>query len=58
MPKFTGINRAYSSDKEERSPEQKQKELDEMMKKFLEKGGKVEKVPYKVTKEMLRKGRL
>ena len=29
----------------EKTPEEKQKELDEQMKKFLEKGGKVEKLP-------------
>ena len=44
MPKFTGINRAYSADKGERSPAEKQRELDDMMKKFLEKGGKVQKL--------------
>ena len=44
MPKYSGINRAYSSDYIEKTPEEKQRELDEKMKKFLEKGGKVEKV--------------
>jgi len=29
----------------EKTPEEKQKELDEQMKKFLEKGGKIEKLP-------------
>tara|TARA_Y100001960_G_C14266408_1_gene630054 strand:- start:472 stop:648 length:177 start_codon:yes stop_codon:yes gene_type:complete len=58
MPKFTGINRAYSADKGERSPAEKQRELDDMMKKFLEKGGKVQKVPSRITKDMLKKGRL
>jgi hypothetical protein len=29
----------------EKTPEQKQKELDDLMKKFLEKGGKIEKLP-------------
>ena len=29
----------------EKTPEEKQKELDEKMKKFLEKGGKIEKLP-------------
>ena len=55
MAKFSGINRAYATGKEERTPEQKQKELDEAMKKFLAKGGKVEKVKdHKPTKEQLR----
>tara|TARA_B100000941_G_scaffold86209_1_gene59456 strand:- start:716 stop:895 length:180 start_codon:yes stop_codon:yes gene_type:complete len=55
MPKYSGINRAYSSDYIEKTPEEKQRELDEKMKKFLEKGGKVEKVkPMKPTKEQLR----
>ena len=31
MPKFTGINRAYSADKGERSPAENQLELDDMM---------------------------
>ena len=39
-----GINRAYVSGEIEKTPEEKQKELDEKMKKFLEKGGKVEKL--------------
>ena len=55
MAKFSGINRAYESGKEDRTPQQKQKELDELMKQFLEKGGKVEKVKdHKPTKEQLR----
>ena len=29
----------------EKTPEEKQKELDDLMKKFLEKGGKIEKLP-------------
>ena len=29
----------------EKTPEEKQKELNDLMKKFLEKGGKVEKLP-------------
>jgi len=29
----------------EKTPEEKRKELDEQMKKFLEKGGKIEKLP-------------
>jgi len=37
------------------SPEEKQRELDELMKKFLEKGGKIEKLPaHKPTKDQLK----
>ena len=53
MPKYSGINRAYSSDYIEKTPEEKQRELDEKMQKFLAKGGKVEKVKSKITKQML-----
>ena len=44
MPRHMGINRAYVSGEIEKTPQEKQKELDEKMKKFLEKGGKVEKL--------------
>ena len=55
MPKFSGINRPYVGGYTEKTPEEKQRELDEKMKKFLAKGGKVEKVKaYKPTKEQLR----
>ena len=39
-----GINRAYVSGEPEKSPQEKQKELDAKMKEFLAKGGKVEKL--------------
>ena len=58
MVKFSGINRAYSTDKEEQTPQEKQRKLDELMKQFLEKGGKVEKVESKITKQMLERGKL
>jgi|TARA_Y100000590_G_C15616834_1_gene976075 hypothetical protein len=58
MAKFSGINRAYSTDKEEQTPQEKQRKLDELMKQFLEKGGKVEKVESKITKQMLERGKL
>lgn len=52
MTKFSGINRAYSTGEIEKSPAEKQRELDEKMKKFLAKGGKVEKVKaHKPTKQ-------
>lgn len=38
------INRAYVSGETEKSPAEKQRELDEQMKKFLAKGGKIEKL--------------
>ena len=51
MPKFSGINRAYASGDIEKTPQEKQRELDEKMKEFLAKGGKVEKVKaHKPTK--------
>jgi hypothetical protein len=57
MAKFEGINRSYKTGKEERTPEQKQRELDEAMKAFLAKGGKVKKIASNVTKQMLERGK-
>ena len=55
MPKFSGINRAYASGDIEKTPQEKQRELDEKLKEFMAKGGKVEKLkPMKPTKEQLR----
>ena len=53
MPKYSGSNRAYSAGEIEKTPQEKQRELDEKMQKFLAKGGKVEKVKSKITKQML-----
>ena len=54
MPKFSGINRAYKTGEIEKKPQEKQRELDEKIKEFLAKGGKVEKVkPMKPTKQQL-----
>ena len=50
------INRAYTSTKPEKKTSQK--ERDRMMKELLAKGGKIEKIPYRVTKEMLKRGQL
>ena len=58
MAKFSGINRPYNADPTEKTPEEKQRELDEKMKQFLAKGGKVEKVKSKITKQMLERGKL
>ena len=44
MARFEGINRAYKTGEIEKTPQEKQRELDEKMKAFLAKGGKVEKV--------------
>jgi hypothetical protein len=55
MPKFSGINRAYSTGDIPKTPHELQKELDARMKEFLAKGGKVEKVKdHKPTKEQLK----
>ena len=55
MAKFSGINRAYSTGDIPKTPQELQKELDERMKAFLAKGGKVEKVKdHKPTKEQLK----
>ena len=52
MPKFSGINRPYAAGEIEKTPQEKQRELDEKMKAFLAKGGKVEKVKaHKPTKQ-------
>jgi|TARA_X000001382_G_scaffold128843_1_gene119449 hypothetical protein len=52
MAKFSGINRPYASGDIEKTPQEKQRELDEKMKKFLAKGGKVEKMKaHKPTKQ-------
>ena len=42
---------------EARTPAQQQTH-DKMMKDFLAKGGKIQKVPYKVTKDQLKRGKL
>ena len=44
MTKHPKINRPYEKDSE-KSPEQRQTELNERMKEFLSKGGVVEKLP-------------
>lgn len=55
MARYEGINRAYETQVDEKSPAEKQRELDEKMKKFLAKGGKIEKVKaHKPTKQQLK----
>ena len=49
-----GINRAYIAGEIEKTPQEKQKELDEKMKEFLDKGGKIEKIPDGMTGEQYR----
>ena len=53
MPKFSGINRPYWAGEIEKTPKENQRELDVKMQKILAKGGKVEKVKSKITKQML-----
>ena len=53
MPKYSGINRPYAAGDIPKTPQEKQRELDEKMKQFLAKGGKVEKIKPKITKQML-----
>ena len=57
MAKFSGINRPYNANPIEKTPQEKQRELDEKMKEFLAKGGKIEKVKSKITKLMLDRGK-
>ena len=55
MAKFSGINRAYTTGEIPKTPQELQKELDERMKAFLAKGGKIEKIKdHKPTKEQLK----
>ena len=56
MGKFEGINRNYSTSKEDKKSSQE--ERDRLMKEFLAKGGKVQKIPSKDTKQMLERGKL
>ena len=55
MAKFEGINKHYESGKEEKKSTQE--ERDRMMKEFLAKGGKIQKIPSNVTKQMIEKGK-
>ena len=55
MPKFSGINRPYNAGEIEKTPQEKQRELDEKKKECMAKGGQVEKLkPMKPTKEQLK----
>jgi len=55
MPKFEGINRNYNTDKEQKKSTQEDR--DRLMKEFLAKGGKIQKIPSNVTKQMIEKGK-
>ena len=55
MGKFEGINRNYGSNKEVKKSTQE--ERDRLMKEFLAKGGKIEKISSTVTKQMLERGK-
>ena len=55
MAKYSGINRPYAAGEIDKTPQEKQRELNEKMKAFLAKGGKVEKVKaHKPTKQQLK----
>ena len=55
MPKYSGNNRPYAAGEIEKTPQEKQRELDDKMKKFLAKGGEVQKVKaHKPTKQQLK----
>ena len=55
MPKYSGINRPYAAGEIDKTPQEKQRELDEKMMAFLAKGGKVQKVKaHKPTKQQLK----
>ena len=53
MAKYSGINRPYEIKGEDKSPAERQRELDGKMQKFLAKGGEVKKVESRITKQML-----
>ena len=53
MAKHSGINRPYEIKGEEKTTQERQRELDEKMKKFLAKGGEIKKEKSKITKQML-----
>ena len=54
MARYSGINRPYEVKGEDKSPAERQRELDAKMKEFLAKGGKVKKEnPMKPTKQQL-----
>ena len=55
MGKFEGINRNYGTNKEEKKSTQE--ERDRLMAEFLAKGGKIQKIPSNVTKQMIEKGK-
>ena len=45
------INRAYDSVSDPEAPQKRQEQLDELIKKFLANGGKIEKIPTGMTGE-------
>ena len=53
MGKYSGINRPYEIKGEDKSPAERQRELDEKMKQFLAKGGEIKKEKPRITKLML-----
>ena len=55
MGKFEGINRNYNPDKEQKKSTQEDR--DRLMKEFLAKGGKIQKVKSNITKQTLERGK-
>ena len=55
MAKFEGINKHYESGKEEKKSTQEDR--DRLIKEFLAKGGKIEKIPSRVTRQTLERGK-
>ena len=55
MGKFEGINRNYGFNKEKKKTSQEERKR--LMQEFLTKGGKIEKVESKITKQLLEKGK-
>ena len=55
MAKFEGINKHYESGKEEKKSTQEDR--GRLMKEFLAKGGKIKKIPSRVTRQTLERGR-
>ena len=55
MGKFEGINRNYNPNKEQKKSTQEDR--DRLMKEFLAKGGKIKKIPSRVTRQTLERGK-
>jgi len=59
MAKFDGINRNYSTQGDgHKTSEDKKKENERLLQEFLARGGKIQKIPSKISKDMLRKWKI